>query len=329
MKVYAQKQNQPQQQVSPSITRSSAKFLAANYGVHPIMHLQRTIRNQAVQRLLEANAEALELGSDAPATTRFTHDFSRISVYGKTPVKLQAKLTVSTPGDLCEQEADAIADRVMRISDHLASLSKHHQSPTKPVSVRLAPLVQTKSESGAAISNTLSNKISSLRDGGSEMDGNTQAFMQSHFGTDFSHVRIHADGDAANMTRELGAYAFTVGRDIYFDAGKYAPETNAGKHLLAHELTHVIQQRCSNAIQKQTATREQAEVGLGALNEEKLSAGGELPEGGLDVGGEEGSEAPEMSEPIQMQIQRSTKWVGATVHETRNKAEDSLRGVLP
>src|SRR5690242_14587305 len=111
MKVYAQKKN-PQQQVSPNIPRSSAKSLAATPIVHSIMHLQRTIGNQAVQRLLHANAENLDVGSDTSATARFVHDFSRIPVHSKAPGKLQAKLKVNTPGDMYEQEADRVAEHV-------------------------------------------------------------------------------------------------------------------------------------------------------------------------------------------------------------------------
>jgi phage antirepressor YoqD-like protein len=66
--------------------------------------------------------------------------------------------------------------------------------------------------------------------------------MQKRFGSDFSGVRVHADSDAVQMNRELNAEAFTHGRDIYFGAGRYSPETSSGKKLLAHELTHVVQQ---------------------------------------------------------------------------------------
>jgi len=69
-----------------------------------------------------------------------------------------------------------------------------------------------------------------------------RAFMEERFGVDFSNVRIHADSEAARMARALNAEAFTYGRDIYFGEGRYRPETTKGKKLLAHELTHVVQQ---------------------------------------------------------------------------------------
>jgi hypothetical protein len=74
------------------------------------------------------------------------------------------------------------------------------------------------------------------------MSENALSFMESRFGTDFSGVKIHTDTNAVQMSRELNAQAFTVGSDIYFNSGKYAPESASGKHLLAHELTHTVQQ---------------------------------------------------------------------------------------
>jgi hypothetical protein len=74
------------------------------------------------------------------------------------------------------------------------------------------------------------------------MDSATQSFMESRFGTDFSNVKIHTGDDAVQMSRALGAQAFTVGSDIYFNSGKYNPSSESGKHLLAHELTHTVQQ---------------------------------------------------------------------------------------
>jgi hypothetical protein len=73
--------------------------------------------------------------------------------------------------------------------------------------------------------------------------------MQSRFGTDFSSVNIHTGDEAIQMNRELNAKAFTVGSDIYFNQGQYNPNSDDGNHLLAHELTHTIQQ--GNGIQRQ------------------------------------------------------------------------------
>jgi hypothetical protein len=88
----------------------------------------------------------------------------------------------------------------------------------------------------------VSNKIETTRGGGNPMTDGTKSFMENRIGSDFSNVKIHTGDYAAQMSTELNAQAFTVGNDIYFNSGKYAPGTNDGKRLLAHELTHVAQQ---------------------------------------------------------------------------------------
>ncbi|RNL91729.1 DUF4157 domain-containing protein [Sinomicrobium pectinilyticum] len=78
--------------------------------------------------------------------------------------------------------------------------------------------------------------------GGQAMNTTTRSQMESGFGVDFSDVRIHTDHKAVQMNQKLGAQAFTHGNDIYFNEGKYNPSSSSGKHLLAHELTHTVQQ---------------------------------------------------------------------------------------
>ncbi|MBQ4818569.1 DUF4157 domain-containing protein [Aquimarina sp. MMG016] len=104
--------------------------------------------------------------------------------------------------------------------------------------------VQTKSNSNAnqTASTGLSNRIKNKAGQGRRMSENTQSEMETSFGSDFSDVNIHTDQDAVTMNKELGAQAFTYGKDVYFNSGKYSPESTEGKHLLAHELTHVVQQ---------------------------------------------------------------------------------------
>jgi hypothetical protein len=82
-----------------------------------------------------------------------------------------------------------------------------------------------------------------LRSPGESLDTETRAFMEPRFGHDFSHVRVHADTKAAKSAHAVNAMAYTVGRNLVFGAGQYRPGTNAGRQLLAHELTHVAQQR--------------------------------------------------------------------------------------
>jgi hypothetical protein len=79
--------------------------------------------------------------------------------------------------------------------------------------------------------------------GGQPLDTPTRSFMESRFGNDFGGVRVHTDTRASDSARAVQAHAYTVGNDIVFQSGHYAPETDAGRHMLAHELTHVVQQR--------------------------------------------------------------------------------------
>ena len=84
--------------------------------------------------------------------------------------------------------------------------------------------------------------IESSKGGGTAMDTTTESFMSSRFGADFSDVRIHANSEAAQINRSINAKAFTTGKDVYFNEGQYQPASDSGKHLLAHELTHTLQQ---------------------------------------------------------------------------------------
>lgn len=100
-----------------------------------------------------------------------------------------------------------------------------------------------------------------LRSPGQSLDGDTRAFMESRFGHDFSRVRVHADSRASDSARAVNAIAYTVGQDVVFQAGQYQPNTEAGKRLLAHELTHVVQQ--SNAGSESSRNNHSSELTLG------------------------------------------------------------------
>jgi hypothetical protein len=79
--------------------------------------------------------------------------------------------------------------------------------------------------------------------GGSPLDRDTRGFMESRLGADFSNVRIHTDSKASESAKSVQAHAYTVGNDVVFQSGKYQPESDPGRRMLAHELTHVVQQR--------------------------------------------------------------------------------------
>ncbi|MFD1604386.1 DUF4157 domain-containing protein [Flavobacterium artemisiae] len=110
--------------------------------------------------------------------------------------------------------------------------------------------VQKKEQNGESEiqDNELEGKLNNSKGGGSGLDKKTKQEMETGFGNDFSNVKIHTDSNAVQMSEELGAQAFTNGNDVYFNKNKYNPDSKEGKHLLAHELTHTIQQ--TGAVQK-------------------------------------------------------------------------------
>ena len=102
---------------------------------------------------------------------------------------------------------------------------------------------QTKSESGTPNSTSaLADRIRRTKGSGNPLPDRIRAEMETHFGKDFSMVRIHTDEDAVSMNRQLKSQAFAQGKDLYFNQGKFAPYSQDGKRLLAHELAHVVQQ---------------------------------------------------------------------------------------
>lgn len=105
------------------------------------------------------------------------------------------------------------------------------------------PMVQKKSDgSGRSDQVSLSSYLEQTASGGSKMDANTNARMSGAFGQDFSNVQLHTDGGASRVCRSIGANAFATGNHVYFAGGKYSPGSASGDHLLAHELTHTVQQ---------------------------------------------------------------------------------------
>jgi hypothetical protein len=120
------------------------------------------------------------------------------------------------------------------------------QSQTKtatPISPPHTGLLQRTAANAAPVNEVPAIVDEVLRSPGQPLDGATRAFMEPRFGHDFSQVRVHADGHASQSAQAVNALAYTAGKRIVFASGQYAPGTSAGNHLLAHELTHVVQQR--------------------------------------------------------------------------------------
>jgi hypothetical protein len=103
--------------------------------------------------------------------------------------------------------------------------------------------VQRSAGGPAKLDNEIARAIDEQRGRGSELDGDARTTLESAMGEDFSDVRIHHDDDAHELSKSVHADAFTTGSDVFFQSGKYDPGSSAGQKLLAHELTHVVQQR--------------------------------------------------------------------------------------
>ena len=168
---------------------------------------------------------------------------------------IQAKLAISQPGDPDEEEADRVADRVMRMAEPGPIGSRPSSIQRKCAAGEAGGATCPKCEEEEKIRRKETpghtpqaaslghSQVAGLRGGGQPLPPSARAFFEPRFGRDFSHVRVHNDGRAAESASAIGAKAFTSGQDVVFGAREYAPESRDGKKLLAHELTHVVQQQ--------------------------------------------------------------------------------------
>lgn len=160
------------------------------------------------------------------------------------PSFLQAKLRIGQPNDIYEQEADRVADQVMRMPDPVIQrkCTKCDEDEEKVLQSKelLGHGPVTQDQYVPPIVHEV------LQSPGQPLNPATRAYMEPRFGHDFSHVRVHTDAKAAESAKAVNSLAFTVGKDIVFGSGEYAPSSYGGRRLLAHELTHTIQQNAAN-----------------------------------------------------------------------------------
>ena len=207
-----------------------------------ILNLQKTIGNQAVQRLLNAGV-------------------------------IQAKLKIGQSNDIYEQEADRVAEEVMSMPEPTVRrepFEEEEQEIQSKSIESLPPIIQRQAEeeedeyprarpierqemeeeelqtkeSAHGSFRVIPNvelRINAMRGGGQPLSDHVRAFFEPRFNRDFSQVRVHTDTRAADASRALNAQAFTHKKDVFFGSGRYAPQTSEGKRLLVHELTHVMQ----------------------------------------------------------------------------------------
>ena len=183
---------------------------------------------------------------DSENSSQYTRQHMGPELIDRFPIQL--KLSVGAANDPLEHEADAMADKVMLMPEtsFIQRCScggfDDERVHLKPLASQVTPFIQAKADGAGAVSDTVSSRIKSSMGGGSPMQSDTRSFMENRFGSDFGKVKIHTGDESAKLNSSLNAKAFTVSNNIYFNSGQYQPETDSGKHLLAHELTHVIQQ---------------------------------------------------------------------------------------
>ena len=245
-----------------------------------VQHLQRTIGNRAATRLLQPHLQA--------------------------KLTVQAKLNLGPADDAYEQEADQVAEQVVRSIGHaprpvqremeeeeiqakplaqqISSLQRSSttanlnakQAAARPLPTRHFVAQSTRPEvtplqrsaqhgpEGGEVDPGVTQSIQQARGGGRPLDEGVRGKMEQGFGADFSGVRIHTGSQADNLNRSLNARAFTVGRDVFFGQGEYNPGSSGGQKLIAHELTHTVQQGAAGVrrtfVQRHPSHAEEEEV---------------------------------------------------------------------
>jgi len=172
---------------------------------------------------------ACACGGGCPSCTKVE---SPKTIQAKLRVSTPNELAVSQPGDTLEVEADRVANQIMGMSE-----PRLHQDENGPDVKRMSE--PTPIDSKHSVPKHFVTDLGS----GQPLDLATRGFMEPRFGRDFSEVRVHTDEHAAESAQAVNALAYTLGSDIVFARHQFSPHTAAGKQLLAHELTHVAQQR--------------------------------------------------------------------------------------
>jgi hypothetical protein len=235
MRTYAEKADSIRRANPAEPIRLGRRYFGAG-DLNSLLHVQGTARHQAGHQFWQVGADEIEASPVPMGSTPLGHDFSHIPVYAKAPAGIQPKAALSTPGDIYEREADRVADHVManqRVGTAWPSTSYQGRS---------------QGQVGGAAPSSM-NRI--LASPGAPLPRELQETMGDRFGYDFSGVRVHSDVAAEQSAKEANANAYTAGHHVVFGAGRYSPGTHEGKRLLAHELTHVVQQSSGlNLIQR-------------------------------------------------------------------------------
>lgn len=226
MKVYGNRPViQPKIAVGPPGDRYEQE---ADQVADQVMNMKTPTANpQSVQRQEEEQAEeSVQMQSLAASITPLVQ---REAMPEEQEEQVQAK-AIQREASLEEEPEEQVQPKTIQ--------PEEQQEP-----LQTKPSVQRAGQEGEFQADpSIESRLASQKGGGSPLSDEVRSFMEPRIGADFSQVRVHTDGEAVQMNQELNAQAFTHGSDIYFGAGKYNPGSSDGKRLLAHELTHVVQQ---------------------------------------------------------------------------------------
>jgi hypothetical protein len=193
---------------------------------------------------------------------------------------IQAKLAIGEPNDKYEKEADDTASKVVQqINTPIQNQSIQRDALPQGNKLRKKPLQRRENVGGGDASTELETSIQSARGGGQPLAANLQRSMGQAMGADFSGVKVHTDSQSDQLNQSIQAKAFTTGQDVFFRQGAYEPSSRGGQELIAHELTHVVQQN-GGAVQRSpeiqrdgeetpVATKTPKEAALETINRNK------------------------------------------------------------
>lgn len=170
----------------------------------------------------------------------------------------QARLSVGRVDDPAEVEADQVAAA-------FTGGAHRHASEGSAAGGSMA-------EGGFEVGGDTKAAIKGAQGGGSALPEELRGELEGFFGTGLGHVRVHADGQAAGLSRSLGAEAFTVGSDVFFGGGRFDPESDGGRDLIAHEVTHVVQQGGGASLSRRRSTDVAEQTKNGTLDSDDVSA---------------------------------------------------------
>lgn len=226
------------------------------------------MKKSASPRQTQTPGPALRRSLKTPVNSDASTNVKGISLVPEVPI--QTKLTMGTPGDRYEQEADQVAAQVVNDIYQTSPPTDAPHTSDKGLAIapdtiqRLAPeeedelqlktvQIQGKNAEGTPEpSDEFQQTLNRAKGGGSSLDSSFRAEVEPRMGADFSGVKVHTDGTAHELSESIQAKAFTTGNNIFFKQGEYNPRSRSGKELIAHELTHTLQQGQGQTIQRKT-----------------------------------------------------------------------------